>query len=84
MNEIELDLEQNRLELHQIRISGPEWEAIGPGLKDVYRQCCKRMRCALGQGDDEAFHKWRIRVKNKTRNSVHRLSKYSKFIGTIT
>jgi hypothetical protein len=27
MNEIELDLEQTRLELHQIRISGHEWEA---------------------------------------------------------
>ena len=22
------------------------------------------MRYVLGQGDDEAFHKWRIRVKN--------------------
>jgi hypothetical protein len=22
------------------------------------------MRCALRQGDDEAYHKWRIRVKN--------------------
>jgi CHAD domain-containing protein len=64
MNEIELELEQTRVELHQIRISGHEWEAIGPGLEDVYRQCRKRMRCALGQGDDEAFHKWRIRVKN--------------------
>jgi CHAD domain-containing protein len=64
MNEIELDLEQTRLELHQIRISGHEWEAIGPGLEDVYRQCRKRMRSALGQGDDVAFHKWRIRVKN--------------------
>jgi CHAD domain-containing protein len=64
MNEIELDLEQTRLEFHQIRISGQEWEAIGPGLEDVYRQCRKRMRSALRQGDDEAFHKWRIRVKN--------------------
>jgi CHAD domain-containing protein len=64
MNEIELDLEQTRVELHQIRITGHEWEAIGPGLEDVYRQCRKRMRRALGQSDDEAFHKWRIRVKN--------------------
>jgi CHAD domain-containing protein len=50
--------------LHQIRITGHEWEAIGPGIEDVYRQCRKRMRGALGQGDDKAFHKWRIRVKN--------------------
>jgi CHAD domain-containing protein len=63
-NEIELDLEQTRMALHQIRITGHEWEAIGPGIEDVYRQCRKRMRGALGQGDDEAFHKWRIRVKN--------------------
>jgi CHAD domain-containing protein len=63
-NEIELDLEQTRVQLHQIRITGREWEAIGPGLEDVYRQCRKRMRCALGQRDDTAFHKWRIRVKS--------------------
>ena len=62
-HEIELDLEQTRMALHQIRITGDEWEAIGPGLEDVYRQCRKRMRCAFGQGDHEAFHKWRIRVK---------------------
>ena len=63
-NEIELDLEQTSRSLHRIRISGREWEAIGPGLREVYRQCRKRMRSALGQGDDVAFHKWRIRVKN--------------------
>jgi CHAD domain-containing protein len=47
-----------------MRISGGEWKAIRPGLREVYRQCRRRMRTALSQGDDEAFHKWRIRVKN--------------------
>ena len=62
--QIELDLEQTRRNLHRIRISGRELKAIGPGLREVYRQCRKRMQNALAQGDDEAFHKWRMRVKN--------------------
>lgn len=63
-NEIKLDLRQTRRDLHRLRVSGGEWKAIGPGLRDVYRECRKRMRSALARGDDEAFHKWRIRVKN--------------------
>jgi CHAD domain-containing protein len=64
MSQIELDLEQTRRNLHQLRISEREWKAIEPGLRRAYRQCRKRMERALGQGDDDAFHKWRIRVKN--------------------
>jgi CHAD domain-containing protein len=64
MREIASDLEQSRRNLHGARISENEWKAIEPGLSDVYRQSQKRMEAALGQGDDEAFHKWRIRVKN--------------------
>jgi CHAD domain-containing protein len=64
MNQVELDLEQTRRNLHRIRISAHEWKAVEPGLRGVYRQCRKRMERALGQGDDEAFHRWRIRVKN--------------------
>ena len=64
MNQIKLDLEQTRRNLHRVRISEREWKAIEPGLREVYRQCRKRMQRALRQGDDDAFHKWRIRVKN--------------------
>jgi CHAD domain-containing protein len=63
-NQIELDLEQTRRNLHRIRVSGREWKTIKRGLREVYRQCCKRMERAIRQGDDESFHKWRIRVKN--------------------
>jgi CHAD domain-containing protein len=63
-SQIELDLKQTRRNLHRIQISGDEWNTIEPGLREVYRQCRKRMERALGNGDDEAFHKWRIRVKN--------------------
>ena len=63
-NQVKLDLEQTRRDLHRIRISGREWKTIQPGLTEVYRQCRKRMERALRQRDDEDFHKWRIRVKN--------------------
>jgi CHAD domain-containing protein len=58
-----LDLDQTRRNLHRLQISRHEWKAIEPGLRKVYRQCRKRMRHALGRGDDDAYHKWRIRVK---------------------
>jgi CHAD domain-containing protein len=59
-----LDLDQTRGNLHRLRISRHEWKAIEPGVRKVYRQCRKRMRRALGYGDDDAYHKWRIRIKN--------------------
>ena len=40
-NRAELDLEQTRRNLHRMRISGREWKAIEPGLREVYRQCRK-------------------------------------------
>jgi CHAD domain-containing protein len=58
------DLQQTRPCLRRIRIDGRGWRTIEPGLRDVYEQCRKRMKKALGQHDDEAFHQWRIRVKN--------------------
>jgi CHAD domain-containing protein len=58
------DLESTKRNLQRIQISGHEWKTIGPGLRNVYKQCRKRMKKALRQHDDEAFHQWRIRVKN--------------------
>ena len=59
-----LDLDQTRRNLHRLRISRHEWKAIEPGVRKVYRQCRKRMKRALGHGDDDAYHKWRIRIKS--------------------
>jgi CHAD domain-containing protein len=59
-----LELDQTRRNLHRLRISRHEWKAIEPGERRVYRQCHKRMKRALGRGDDDAYHKWRIRIKS--------------------
>jgi CHAD domain-containing protein len=59
-----LDLDQTRRNLHRLRISRHEWKAIGPGVRKVYRQCRKRMKRALARGDDDAYYKWRIRIKS--------------------
>jgi CHAD domain-containing protein len=64
LNEIRKDLEQTRHNLQQLQLVNGEWEVVEPGLEDVYRQSRKRMDRALQDGGDEAFHKWRIRVKN--------------------
>jgi CHAD domain-containing protein len=64
MKEIELELEESIRILRAIPFSDGEWKVIEPGLRSVYRACRKRMQRAFRQGDDEAFHKWRIRVKN--------------------
>jgi CHAD domain-containing protein len=64
MNQVELDLEQTRRNLHRIRISAHEWKAVEPGLREVYRQYRKGMERALDKGNDEPFHRWRICVKN--------------------
>jgi hypothetical protein len=62
-----------RQNLHRTRISGREWKTIKPGLREVYRQYRKRMERPLWQGDDEAIHKWRIRVKNHELQMLQRV-----------
>lgn len=64
LNEIRKDLEQTKRNLQHLPLVSGEWEVVEPGLQDVYRQSRKRMDRALHNGGDEAFHKWRIRVKN--------------------
>jgi len=58
------DLKETRRNLEQLRLVKGEWEVVGTGLQDVYRQSRKRMNTALQDRGDEAFHKWRIRVKS--------------------
>jgi CHAD domain-containing protein len=58
------DLKATRRNLEQLPLVSGEWEVVGAGLQEVYRQSRKRMNTALQDRRDEAFHKWRIRVKN--------------------
>lgn len=64
LNTIRQGLEQTKRNLQQLQLANGEWEVVEPGLRNVYRQSRKRMDTALHDGGDEAFHKWRIRVKN--------------------
>jgi CHAD domain-containing protein len=41
-----------------------EWNAVGPGLGDMYRRARNRMLLAVRRGTDEAFHEWRKQVKH--------------------
>jgi CHAD domain-containing protein len=58
------DLKETKRNLQELRSINGEWAVVGTGLQDVYRQSRKRMNTALEDRGDEAFHKWRIRVKN--------------------
>jgi len=58
------DLEQTRRNLRRLRITESDWNIVEAGLRAVYRQGRRRMMIAFADGTDEAFHKWRIRVKN--------------------
>jgi CHAD domain-containing protein len=58
------DLKQTKRNLRRLKLVGREWEVVGTGLEEVYRQSRKRMNAALQDGGVDAFHKWRIRVKN--------------------
>lgn len=57
-------LRRSRRNIQRLRIVGDEWRTIGPGLAQVYRSGRKRMKNAFTGGDDAAFHRWRVRVKN--------------------
>jgi CHAD domain-containing protein len=64
MNQVAQDLEQTGRRLPRLRVTASGWNAIEPGLHATYRQGRRRMRAAFAHDDDEAFHRWRIRVKN--------------------
>ncbi len=64
LREVKADLEQTKRNLQRLQLVNDEWKVVEAGLQDVYRQSRKRMNAALQDGGDEAFHKWRIRVKN--------------------
>jgi len=62
--EVRRYLEQTRRNLHRLTLHGSEREILKSGLRAVYRQGRRRMRLAIEQGQDHAFHRWRIRAKN--------------------
>ena len=62
--EVRRRLEQTRRNFHRLELKGTEQEIVEAGLRTVYRQGRKRMKVAIGQGQDNAFHRWRIRAKN--------------------
>jgi CHAD domain-containing protein len=62
--EVRRRLEQTRSNFHRLQFHGTEREIVEAGLRTVYRQGRKRMKLAVAQGEDNAFHRWRIRAKN--------------------
>jgi CHAD domain-containing protein len=64
MVEINRRLKQTRLNFHRLKLRGSDREILEAGLRAVYRQGRRRMKAAIGQGQDNAFHRWRIRAKN--------------------
>jgi len=63
MNRTGSDLEQSARRLERLRISRGGWKAVEPALRKVYCQGRRRMAAALENGDDNSYHRWRIRVK---------------------
>ena len=64
LGQVRRDLEQTKRNLQRLQLAENDWGVIEAGLQDVYRQSRKRMTTAFQTWDDDAFHKWRIRVKN--------------------
>ena len=61
---VKRSVEQTRRNLHRLRFRLPERDLLAAGLGTVYRQGRKRMEAAIELGQDNAFHRWRIRAKN--------------------
>lgn len=57
-------LENSRRALGERHLALDDWTAFAPGLEAIYRSCRRRMKKALRSGDDRAFHRWRMRLKN--------------------
>lgn len=62
--EVKRRLEQTRRNFQRLKLDGSEREILERGLRAVYRQGRNRMKDAIELGEDNAFHRWRIRAKN--------------------
>jgi CHAD domain-containing protein len=58
------DLKDSKERLSQIALKQSGWKALSKGLKQIYRQGQERFKLAYAEGNDEAFHEWRKRVKD--------------------
>jgi CHAD domain-containing protein len=57
-------LESARPRWHSKIPKATQWRDAVVGLEAVYRACRSRRKKVLRIGDEESFHRWRIRVKN--------------------
>lgn len=64
MTEVNRRLEQTRLSFRRLKLRGSDREVLEAGIRAVYRQGRRRMKAAIKKGQDNAFHRWRIRAKN--------------------
>jgi CHAD domain-containing protein len=64
MAEVRRCLEQTRRNFQRLEVAGSEREILESGLGAIYRQGRKRMKIAIKRGQDNGFHRWRIRAKN--------------------
>jgi CHAD domain-containing protein len=64
MSDVARALRRSGQRFQRLRVTADDWEVIGPGLERVYRQARKGMKRVFADGDDQAFHRWRSRVKN--------------------
>ncbi|MBV8588293.1 MAG: CHAD domain-containing protein [Verrucomicrobia bacterium] len=62
--EVRKRVEQTRRNFHRLELRGTGREIVESGVRKVYRQGRSRMKVAIAQGQDSAFHSWRIRAKN--------------------
>ncbi len=63
MNEAARDLLETGDSFQNMLIAAEEWEAIGPGLHDVYGKARRRMLRAIERDTEHGFHNWRKQVK---------------------
>jgi hypothetical protein len=64
MNEVITTLKDSQQRLKQLSLDKSDWDALGKGLKKIYRQGRDRMETAYEEMSDAAFHQWRKRVKD--------------------
>jgi CHAD domain-containing protein len=62
--EVKRRLEQTRRSFRQLKFRGTEPEILEAGIRKVYRQGRRRMKAAIQTGQENAYHRWRIRAKN--------------------
>lgn len=63
MREAEREMDSMRQRLRELLPAGQGWKLIGAGIVRTHQQANRRRKAAHSQGTEEAFHRWRVRVK---------------------